>query len=45
MTDDVILIKQEIDPTQMASSTNYETSATHVSESKYRVNHKIKSIP
>ena len=44
-SDDVIFIKQEIDLTQMASSTDYETSVTHVSESKYLLNHKIKSIP
>ena len=44
-SDDVVFIKQEIDQTQMASSTDYETSVTYVSESKYLLNHKIKSIP
>ena len=44
-SDDVIFIKQEIDLTQMPSLTDYETSVTHVSESKYLLNHKIKSIP
>ena len=35
-SDDVILfIKQEIDLTQIPSSTDYETSVTYVSESKY----------
>ena len=43
MTDDVIFIKQEIDLTQMPSSADYETSVTHVSESKYLLN--LKSIP
>ena len=43
-SDDVIFIKQEIDLTQMPSSTDYEPSVTHVSESKYLLNHKIKSI-
>ena len=41
-SDDVIFIKQEIDLTQ---STDYETSVTRVSERKYVLNHKIKSIP
>ena len=44
-SDDVIFIKQEIDLTQMPSSTDYETSVTHVSKSKYLFNYKIKSIP
>ena len=34
-SDDIIFIKQEIDLTQIPSSTDYETSVTHVSESKY----------
>ena len=34
-SDDVIFIKQEVDLTQVPSSTDYETSITHVSESKY----------
>ena len=34
-SDDVIFIKQEIDLTQVPTTTDYETSITHVSESKY----------
>ena len=34
-SDDVIFIKQEVDLTQVPSSTDYETSITHVSESKF----------
>ena len=34
-SDDVVFIKQEIDLTQILSLTDYETSVTHVSESKY----------
>ena len=34
-SDDVIFIKQEIDLTQVPTTTDYETSVTHVSESKY----------
>ena len=34
-SDDVIFIKQEVDLTQVPSSTEYERSLTHVSESKY----------
>ena len=44
-SDNVNFIKQEIDLTQMPSSIDYETSVTHVSESKCILNHKIKSIP
>ena len=34
-SDDVIFMKQEFGLTQIPSSTYYETSVTHVSESKY----------
>ena len=34
-SDDVIFIKQEVDLTQVPSSTDYEMSITHVSESKF----------
>ena len=34
-SDDVIFIKQEKDLTQIPTTTDYETSVTHVSESKY----------
>ena len=34
-SDDAIFIKQEVDLTQVPSSTDYETSITHVSESKF----------
>ena len=34
-SDDVIFIKQEVDLTQVPSSTEYETSISHVSESKF----------
>ena len=44
-SDDVIFIKQEIDLTQMASSTVYETSVTHIYESQCLLNYKIKGIP
>ena len=34
-SDDVIFIKQEIDLTKVPTTTDYETSVIHVSESKY----------
>ena len=34
-SDDVIFVKQEIDLTKVPTTTDYETSVTHVSESKY----------
>ena len=34
-SDDVIFVKEEFDLTQRQSSTEYETTVTHISDSKY----------
>ena len=44
-SDDVIFIKQEVYLTQVPSSTEYETSITHVSESKNLNYGQFSSLP